>query len=109
MEKIKDDLKNKIVVRGIKAIPNFVWAFCASYALIMMTNLFFIKFANISMDQHINRYFEIKLNEIESKNCGIAEFDSGFIEDIKHNKLLIDSNIESIQHLTKNSHKPRGK
>jgi len=102
------DIKNTVLKRGIKAIPNFVWGFCASYALIMFTNLFFIKFAEIDMDKHINRYFEIKLNEIESQRC-INPIDSELISKIDHNRLLIDSNHESISLLAEYSHKPGNK
>ena len=62
-----EELKTTILKRGIKAIPNFVWVFCASYALIMLTNVFVIKFTDIDIDKHINKYFEIKLAEMESK------------------------------------------
>jgi hypothetical protein len=101
------DVKDTILKKGIKAIPNIVWVVCASYALIMFTNLFFIKFTEIDLDKHINRYFEIKLNEIESKRC-VNPIDNKVIELISNNRMLIDSNHDSIKLLFEDSHKPSG-
>ena len=88
-------IKTAILKRGIKAIPNFVWVFCASYALIMLTNVFVIKFTDIDLDKHINKYFEIKLAEMESKKeCKI---------DINYQKQVNDR----LSVLEQYSHKPK--
>lgn len=65
-----EEVKNTILKKGIKSIPKFIWVMCASYALIMATNVFVLKFSDIDADKHINRYFDIMLSERESqKEC----------------------------------------
>ena len=92
-----EEVKATILKRGIKAIPNFVWVFCASYALIMLTNVFVIKFTDIDLDKHINKYFEIKLAEMESKKeCKI---------DPSYQKQINDR----LSLLEKYSHNPKSK
>lgn len=69
---MSEEIKTTILKRGIRAIPNVVWVLCASYALIMLTNVLVIKFTDVDVDKHINRYFEIILAERESsKECKI--------------------------------------
>ena len=103
MDNEKEEIKDRIITRSIKAIPNWAWALCGSYALFMATNLFFIKFAEIDLDKHVNRYFEIWLNEIESKRCDVPSIDESKM------LVLINNNKVNIEHLTKNSHPPRKK
>jgi len=70
-----DEIKTTIFKKGLKAIPNFIWVFCASYALIMVTNLFVLNFAHIDADKHINRYLDILLTEKENKHSYSKEFE----------------------------------
>jgi len=62
---MSDNVKTAIFKKGLKSIPNFIWVLCASYALIMLTNLFVLNFAHIDADKHINRYFDIILSQQE--------------------------------------------
>jgi len=62
------DIKTTILKKGLKSIPNFIWVFCASYSLVMVTNLFILNFAHIDADKHINRYLDIVLSQQEAQN-----------------------------------------
>lgn len=65
---MKDEtIKGNIFKKGLKSIPNVIWVICASYALIMVTNLFVLNFAHIDADKHINRYLDIILSQKEAK------------------------------------------
>jgi len=63
----EEGVKTAIFKKGLKSIPKTIWVFCASYALIMVTNLFVLNFAHIDADKHINRYLDIVLSQKESK------------------------------------------
>ena len=94
-----ETIKDTIFKKGIKAIPNFMWVFCASYALFMGTNVIVLKFSDIDADKHINRYLDILLNNKESKQQ--CEVDQSIIEQVNHN-------TQSIEGLLINSHEPGG-
>lgn len=85
-----ETIKDTIFKTGVKSIPKAIWVFCASYALIMLTNLFVLNFAHIDADKHINRYLDILLtNKENNQQC-----------DIKVNERLTQLEI--------NSHEPSG-
>lgn len=86
-------IKDSILKKGLKSIPNFVWVFCASYALIMVTNLFVLNFAHIDADKHINRYLDIILTEKELNHAN--ECKTGLDERLKEvEKLAHKSTVE---------------
>ncbi len=62
-----EDAKSTILRKGLKSIPKTIWVICASYALIMVTNLFVLNFAHIDADKHINRYLDILLSQKEER------------------------------------------
>lgn len=62
-----ETIKDTIFKKGIKAIPNFMWVLCASYALVMGTNVIVLKFSDIDADKHINRYLDIVISRQENK------------------------------------------
>lgn len=95
---MKDDIKDTILKKGIKAIPNVIWVICASYALIVIVTVLALNFAHIDADKHINRYFEIKLSEQEGRNCK-TNGSKGIID-------KINQNTKDIVKLKLNSHKP---
>ena len=91
------DVKNKIFSKGIKAIPNAVWVICASYALIVITTVLALNFAHIDADKHINRYFDIMLNEQELSQRPNKRLESKVNELIKEVKKLreeVNNNTE---------------
>jgi hypothetical protein len=93
------DQKNKIIEKGIKSIPKFVWIICGSYALTVITTVLALNFAHIDADKHINRYFDILLSREEVNNCKNPI-----------NKSIIDKinqNSEDIVKLKVNSHSPK--
>ena len=87
------DQKNKIIEKGIKSIPKFVWIVCGSYALTVITTVLALNFAHIDADKHINRYMEILLKRQESK-VEFKQCDHFDIED-------------RLSELELHSHKPR--
>jgi len=62
------EIKDKILTKGIKSIPKAIWVLCASYALIIITTVLALNFAHIDADKHINRYFDIILSRQEAKS-----------------------------------------
>lgn len=97
-----EDIKDTIFKKGVKSIPNFVWIFCASYALIMLTNLFVLNFAHIDADKHINRYLDILLtNKENSQQC-----DPSIINQINTNTDSIKALTLDNEILKENSHEP---
>lgn len=95
-------IKETILNRGVKAIPNVIWAIIASYALFMLTNLFVLNFARIDADKHINRYFDIILSEKESQDCSI---DESFIKQTNDRLKLLEEDNDRLKQL---SHPPGG-
>lgn len=99
-----ESIKDTIFKKGIKAIPNVIWVICASYALIMFTNLIVLKFSDIDADKHINRYLDIVLSEKEAgKEC---EIDYSLTNQANQNTQLILELALEVDILKENSHAP---
>lgn len=107
-EKLKsEELKTTIFKKGVKAVPNFIWAFCASYALFMGTNIVVLKFSDIDANQHISRYLDITLNAKES----LIKSNTDLKKAIENQNLVISTLItdmnelkETVKHNTELAH-----
>ena len=97
-------IKETILKKGLKSIPSFVWSFCASYALIMLTNLFVLNFAHIDADKHINRYMDILLTNKEFQAKPNKELELKVIEQ----QGIINQLDERLKEVENLSHKPTG-
>ena len=91
----QEDIKTTVLKKGLSKIPDFIWILCSSYALIWATNIAVVLAARIDIDQHINKYFEIKLAEMESKKGCTTNFSE------------INKIEERLNQLELYSHKPK--
>lgn len=101
-----------IFKKGLKAIPNVVWVLCASYALIMATNLVVLKFADIDANKHISRYLDIVLTRQEAQTIPNNDIEMIYTLIAKNNQENLEQNkiIHQLQKeneiLKENSHPP---
>lgn len=101
-----------IFKKGFKSIPNVVWVLCASYALIMFTNLIVLKFADIDANKHISRYLDIVLTKQEAQTIPNKEIEIIYTliaknnqENLKQDKIILQLQEEN-KILKENSHPP---